>query len=104
MKSFFLQFVFWTFVALCVATQSYLDYHYYGMQLSFFTSFCWEIIGWLLWGVFTPLIFLLARRYPPQKYFFIHIPAAFVVSAIHLAIQLNLFRISEKIFLPPGDP
>jgi signal transduction histidine kinase len=104
MKSFAWQFVLWAFIALCFATQSYLDYHYYGMQLSFARSICWEMIGWLLWGVLTPLIFLLAKRYPPQKYFFIHIPAAFVLSAIHLAIQLTLFRFSERTFLPSGDP
>ncbi len=103
-KSFALQFAFWTFVALCFATQGYLDYLHYGKELSWIRMFCWEMIGWLLWGVLTPFIFVLARRFPPQKNPAIHIPAAFLFSAIHLAIQFNLFLLAQQLFLPMGEP
>ena len=104
MRSFAWQLAIWIFIALCFATEAYLDNQYYGMHQSFSRVLCWEMIGWLLWGAFTPLIFILARRYPPQNYFFIHLPAAFVFSAIHLGIQFNLFTTAEKIFIPPGEP
>ena len=97
-------FIFWTFVAFCFATKAYLENLNYGIECSFSRMFGWEILGWLLWGLFTPFIFAFARRYPPQKKPLLHIPAALVFSAVHLAIQFNLFRLAEKLFLPSGKP
>ncbi len=103
-KAFFKGFAFWTFVAFSFATKAYLENLNYGIKCSYPRMLGWESLGWLLWGLFTPFIFAFARHYPPQKKPFIHIPAALAFSAIHLALQFNLFLLSEKLFLPAGKP
>lgn len=103
-KAIVLKFAFWTLVAFCFATKGYVENLNYGVECSFSRMIGWEIIGWLLWGLFTPLIFAFAKRYPPQKKPTFHIPAALAFSAVHLAIQYNLFLLSEKFFIPAGKP
>lgn len=103
-KSIVKGFVFWTFVAFCFATKAYLENLNYGIECSYPRMLAWESLGWLLWGVFTPFIFAFARLYPPQKKPLLHIPAALAFSALHLAIQFNVFRLEEQLFLPSGKP
>lgn len=103
-KSVALVLCFWTFLALCFATQSYLDYLNHGMKLSWTGMLTWEMIGWHLWGLLTPFIFSLARRIPPQKYPLILIPAAFFFATIHLLIHFNLYQIAENLFLLQDKP
>jgi two-component system LytT family sensor kinase len=103
-KAFFKKFIFWTFVAFFFAAKGYFESLNYGIEYLFARMFGWEILGWLLWGLLTPFIFAFAKRYPPQKKPVLHIPAALAFSAIQLALQFNLFLLSEKLFLPAGKP
>jgi two-component system, LytTR family, sensor kinase len=103
-KSIAKGFAFWIFVAFCFATKAYLEELNYGVVCSYPRMLAWEILGWILWGIFTPFIFAFARRYPPQKKPIFHIPAALGLSALHLTIQYNIFSLADKYFLPSGKP
>jgi LytS/YehU family sensor histidine kinase len=72
------------------------------MELSVSQTLRWEFIGWYLWGMLTPLIFAVARRYPPQKYFSIQLLAAILFAAIHLTLHLGLFSLAAQFFITPG--
>jgi LytS/YehU family sensor histidine kinase len=69
------------------------------MKISIGRTLSWELIGWYLWGIFTPFIFAIGRRYPPQKYWHVQLLAAILFASIHFGIHLSLFRIVEQLIV-----
>ncbi len=83
----------WTFVALCFATQAYLEYSFNGGRLSWTSTFIWEISSWLTWAALAPLALLFIRRFPLSRatalrFLPTYILAAVMFSSAHLVINV----------------
>ena len=65
-----LAFLGWVVVGLCFGLNDYLFADelkkYYSEALSLPSMLLWELAYWPVWAALTPLIFLLARRFPVE--------------------------------------
>ncbi|MGH9900914.1 MAG: sensor histidine kinase [Pyrinomonadaceae bacterium] len=83
-------FGFWTLFAFIYASQIYLGTRAEGMTHSYWRMLAWQLSGWYVWGLFTPLILRLGRRFPVgrsswARAVIVHLPACAILSAVHLA-------------------
>ncbi|MDQ2856774.1 MAG: hypothetical protein M3R68_10630, partial [Acidobacteriota bacterium] len=58
---------FWTFFGLLNGSQLYFGVRMEGMHLSLWRVFGLDLLGWLPWILFTPLVLALARRFPIER-------------------------------------
>jgi sensor histidine kinase YesM len=97
-KAFARAFLLWSTIALIFVAYAYFEYLSYGIKIPIGSTLTWEFIGWYLWGIFTPAIFAIARRFPPQKFWHVQLLAAIVFASLHFGIHFGLFQLANQIF------
>lgn len=85
----------WSALALLFATQNYVTIRTQGEYVTWLTLLHREIPVWAAWGMLSPLVFALARRFPiggREGYtnLWIHIPAGIVTAFVQIAVVLAL--------------
>jgi two-component system, LytTR family, sensor kinase len=97
-------FGFWTFFSFLYANQIYFEMlHNPRMNHSWWRIAFWQLSVWYVWGFLSPFILALGRRFRCEgprwwKGFLIHLPAAVIVAAVHLAASASL-----KMLIEPFD-
>ena len=88
---------FWTFFGLLNASQLYLGLKMEAemMKVSFLKIFATQLLGWWSWIPLTPIILLLARRFPVERGTWlrilpIHVLGCVLISAAHIAFLTYL--------------
>jgi len=102
-------FIIWTFIGLCFAVYAYLNFllqapgkagSWRGGVLA------WELAGWYIWGLLSPVIFWLARRFPLERrvwpmHFSIHAGLSLLFAAIHLILHYEAMVLMERTIYAP---
>jgi sensor histidine kinase YesM len=91
----------WGSLILIFTAYAYLEYLSYGVEIPLTRTLAWETIGWSLWGILTPLIFAVAKRYPPQKHLLLQFGIAILFATTHFALHFGLFSVAEKFLVLP---
>ena len=78
-------FVVWTIIGLSFASRSYFTYYREGIVVPWYEVFSGFLVDFYLWGLVSPLIFRLARRFPIERG--------------HLARRISLHLIFCAIFI-----
>lgn len=95
----------WGAIALLYGFQSYLFYRLQGIRCSFGGTLLDQLPNFLLWGLYTPLIFRLGQAFPvgPKRWVNIlkvHAPAAITIGLIH-ALLTSYIR--WQFYVYPGE-
>ncbi|HJZ13308.1 MAG TPA: histidine kinase, partial [Acidobacteriota bacterium] len=66
----------------------------------------WELAGWYIWGLLSPVIFWLARRFPLERrvwpmHFSIHAGLSLLFAAIHLILHYEAMVLMERTIYTP---
>lgn len=88
------QFVLWTFIGLLSTSQYYSFYRFENEQFPLWRLMMWQMPNWYLWGLLTPLILFLGRRFHIER------PRWLAPLTIHLlfAVQIALSHLSITAF------
>ncbi len=97
-----LQFVLWTAIALISASQIYAYYRFTNRSYLALEVLC-DISVWYLWGLLTPMIRLLARRFPIRRNRWIGPALLLLVTGIVTALGCITF-IAAVLLLPRTLP
>jgi two-component system LytT family sensor kinase len=97
-------FGFWTFFSFLYANQIYFEMlHTPGMHHSWWRIAFWQLTVWYVWGVLSPLILSLGRKFPCEgrawwRGLLVHLPSGVIIAAVHLAASASL-----KMLIQPFD-
>jgi two-component system LytT family sensor kinase len=97
---------FWSLVALLQSSEIYLKMLSHGH--SWWHLFLWHWVLWALWAVLTPVVLVLARRYPLERsprlrHVVLHAGAAVVLSVLHL-LPVTAATIALRPYAPIEEP
>lgn len=106
-------FIFWTFIGLFAVIQSYIHYSIHNQEidgiLTWGRLFLEIIPGWYYWGLITPLVFKLSRRFPFERHqnllssSFIHLLLSCVLAIFYLLTNAFFYNVSRHISLYPDS-
>ena len=87
-----LAFMCWTVLALIFASQAYVYSAASGEGKDWTPIFLWTLADWYIWGLLSPLILLLARRFRFERCawrraLLVHLPASLLFALLHLALH-----------------
>ena len=97
-------FGFWTLFSFLYANQIYFEMrHTPGMNHSWWRIAFWQLVVWYAWGLLTPIILGLGRRFPGErsswlKGLAVHLPVSVIVAATHVAVATYL-----RMLIKPFD-
>jgi hypothetical protein len=97
----------WTLYGVFFAAQNYVQQSYLGKNANWQNNLATWLICAYSWALLTPLILVLATRFPPtlknwRRCLMVHVPAAVTLSFFQLALYLIVW---QSIYGPkPGGP
>lgn len=89
----------WTLIGLASASKATLLFvRYLTVPVSRATLVLWQLVVWYAWGLLTPLVLLLGRRFPFERgnwrrNTLLHLMGGFVFSAAHMAFSTFMGRL-----------
>lgn len=94
---------FWILFGLLEATGTYLSSRASSYPLPFDTAILANMPFWLIWALFTPIVFWLAHRFSFQeghavRFAAIHFPAALVLSASQLLVGGAIYYYATRVY------
>ena len=95
-RSLALQFAFWTLIGILTTSQYYSFYRFENERYPIWRLILWQMPGWYLWGLLTPLVLFLGRRFRIERPrwpapFFIHLVIAVFIALTHVSV-ISSFR------------
>jgi signal transduction histidine kinase len=96
--------VLWTIVGLVFGTEEYIAAHAFGAHITWSQAVNYALPAWYLWAVMTPLMLLLARRYPIRRggatyALVMHLTASALLSLVHTAMTIAVLQWLEPSLL-----
>lgn len=96
---------FWIFFGLLNGSQFYFGVRMEGMHVSPWRVFGLDLLGWLPWVLFTPIVLALARRFPIERGTWwrvlpVHLLACLIIWFVHFAV----FTSVGNVLSPFGKP
>jgi two-component system LytT family sensor kinase len=103
-----LQFAFWTFIGLLSASQYYSFLRFENQSIALGYLLLWQMPGWYLWGILTPVILFLGKRFRLESpgwisSLLIHLTISLIIALGHLTI-VALFRWAFRPDTPYSFP
>lgn len=84
----------WTALGLFWATRLYSSYNYDDHTVPWIQTALWGLTDWYTWGALSPLVFLLARRWPLERdRWLTSLPLHLVFSLLLAALQLAVYSL-----------
>ena len=92
----------WLIIGVLDGTQVVVGMRAEGMNHAWGRLFSVYALSWTIWAVVSPLILLLARRFPPRRYWPAHIAAYLFIAITHgiwiAYLNLSLQPMGEMVF------
>lgn len=91
------------FIGITFAVQNYINMNNRGFPISWHDSWTEQVPFWIVWALFSPIVFRLTARFPLDRErwwttFLLHIPAGILFSILHFAVYFVLL-----VFLKERD-
>jgi len=99
------QFALWTFIGLLSASQYYSFYRFENERFPLWRLMMWQMPGWYLWGLLTPLILLLGKRFRVERTRWLAPLATHLLIAAQIAFShLSITAFFRWAFFPTTSP
>jgi signal transduction histidine kinase len=94
----------WSIVGLVFATEEYIAAHAFGGTVSWRETVVYALPAWYLWALITPLMLVLARRFPIRRgnatyALLLHLTASALLSLLHTAATIAVLQWLEPALL-----
>jgi signal transduction histidine kinase len=98
------QFALWTFIGLLSASQYYSFYRFENERFPLWRLMMWQMPSWYLWGLLTPLVLLLGRRFHIERTRWIAPLAIHLLIAVQIAFShLSISAFFRWAFFPTAS-
>jgi len=99
------QFALWTSIGLLSTSQYYSFYRFENQQFPLWRLMMWQMPNWYLWGLLTPLILFLGKRFHIEKTRWLSPLAIHLLIAAQIALsQLSITAFFRWAFFPTTSP
>lgn len=93
---------FWIFIALLYTSQNILSRLAQGGAIEWGRTLSWSLTRWFIWAALTPLVFMLARRFPIERAqlkrgIFLHLGLGASVALFHVMMEVALLYVIWRL-------